>query len=44
VTFEFHYLKLLRTAQSWSIEGDQLTLQDAEGANAPRFERDIQQH
>jgi heat shock protein HslJ len=43
MALELRYLELLQRAQSWSMEDDQLTLQDAAGAILLRFERDILQ-
>jgi heat shock protein HslJ len=44
MALEARYLELLQTAQSWSMEDDQLTLHDAAGAIVLRFERDLRQH
>jgi heat shock protein HslJ len=39
MALEFRYLELLQSAQSWSMEDERLTLQDAGGATLLRFER-----
>ena len=40
MALEFRYLELLQAAQSWSIEDERLTLQDAGGVTSLRFEPD----
>ena len=40
MALEFRYLELLQAAQSWSLEDERLTLQDAGGATTLRFESD----
>jgi heat shock protein HslJ len=43
MALEARYLELLQAAHSWSMENDHLTLQDAAGVMALRFERDTGQ-
>ena len=40
MALEFRYLELLQAAQSWSMEDERLSLQDAGGATTLRFEPD----
>jgi heat shock protein HslJ len=40
MALEFHYLELLQAAQSWSMEDERLTLQDAGGAPSLCFDPD----
>jgi len=40
MALEFRYLELLQAAQSWSMEDERLTLQDAGGTTTLRFEPD----
>jgi heat shock protein HslJ len=40
MALEFRYLEFLQAAQSWSMEDERLTLQDAGGATSLRYEPD----
>jgi heat shock protein HslJ len=40
MALESRYLELLQAAQSWSLEDERLTLQDAAGTTSLRFEPD----